>query len=184
MAQQQSTLFRNALIFDGTGAPALAGDVLVKEGRIEKICLSKEPRALDPNVQVVDCQGKWLMPGLLDIHTHLDLEVELAPDLGEALRHGTTTAVMSNCSLGVAYGNQRKGDDDPIVDCFARVENIPKHVLSKVAEQCTWKTSAEYLNHFDGMNLGPNVVPLLPHSMLRIEVMGLKDSVTSRPHRS
>ena len=83
------------------------------------------------------------MPGLLDIHTHLDLEVELAPELKEAVRHGTTTAIMSNCSLGVAYGNQREGEDDPIVDCFARVENIPKHVLKQVGDVCTWKTSAE-----------------------------------------
>lgn len=33
------------------------------------------------------------------------------------------------------------------------------------------------------MNLGPNVVPLIPHSMLRIEVMGLKDSVSRDPSK-
>ena len=99
----------------------------------------------------------------------------------EAVRHGTTTVVMSNCSLGVAYGNQRRNGEDPIVDCFARVENVPKHVLSAVAQACTWTTSADYLSHFEGMALGPNVVPLIPHSMLRIEVMGLNASVQRDP---
>jgi N-acyl-D-aspartate/D-glutamate deacylase len=126
---------------------------------------------------VIEMQGRWLMPGLLDIHTHLDLEVELAPALPEVLRHGSTTVIMSNCSLGVTYGHQRRDGTDPIVDCFARVENIPKHVLRKVGDACTWRTSAEYLEHFKHLPLGPNVVPLIPHSMLRIEVMGLRDSV-------
>lgn len=181
MPVTQTTLFKNALVFDGTAAEPFTGHVLVRNGAIAKIFSTIDTPAIAMGTEVVDCTGKWLMPGLLDIHTHLDLEVELAPELQEAVRHGTTTAVMSNCSLGVAYGNQRVGEDDPIVDCFARVENIPKHVLKQVGDVCTWKTSGEYLDHFDGMNLGPNVVPLIPHSMLRIEVMGLKESVSRDP---
>lgn len=171
-------LFHQAMIFDGTTRMPYVGDVWVEEGRIQAIGKTL-PRPA--HAEVVDCQGKWLMPGLLDIHTHLDLEVELAPGLSEVVRHGTTTVVMSNCSLGVAYGNQRRDGADPITDCFARVENIPKHVLRQVGDVCTWQTSKEYLEHFAGMALGPNVVPLIPHSMLRIEVMGLKDSVTREP---
>jgi len=66
--------------------------------------------------------------------------------------HGTTTVVMSNCSLGVAYGNQRRNGDDPIVDCFARVENVPKHVLRKVGPRCTVNDSADYWSHFDSLH--------------------------------
>lgn len=172
------TLFKNALVFDGTASMPVHGDVLVAHGRVSQIA---SHIAAPEGAQLIDCEGKWLMPGLLDIHTHLDLEVELAPELGEAVRHGSTTVVMSNCSLGVAYGNQRRNGEDPITSCFARVENIPKHVLERVGDACTWSTSAEYLDHFKSMNLGPNVVPLIPHSMLRIEVMGLKDSVTRDP---
>jgi N-acyl-D-aspartate/D-glutamate deacylase len=172
------TLFRNATVFDGGGAAPQVMDVLVREGRIA---------ALGANLQaptaaaVIDCSGRWLMPGLLDIHTHLDLEVELAPELPEAVRHGTTTVVMSNCSLGLAYGNQRRSGEDPIVDCFARVENVPKQVLRKVGDAVDWNDSGAYLEHFERLALGPNVVPLIPHSMLRIEVMGLQASVTRQP---
>jgi N-acyl-D-aspartate/D-glutamate deacylase len=67
------------------------------------------------------------------------------------------------------------------VDCFARVENVPKHVLRKVADKVTWNDSKAYLDHFAQLPLGPNVVPMIPHSMLRIEVMGLKDSIAREP---
>ncbi len=171
------TLFRNALVFDGSTSTPQLLDVAISGDRIAAI-----GRQLPAGqVKVVDCSGRWLMPGLLDIHTHLDLEVELAPELPEVVRHGTTTVVMSNCSLGIAYGNQRRNGADPIVDCFARVENVPKHVLRKVGDAVDWTDSGAYLDHFDRLALGPNVTPLIPHSMLRIEVMGLQDSVSREP---
>ena len=44
-----------------------------------------------------------------------------------------------------------------------------------------WATTAGYLAHLDALPLGPNIVPLLPHSMLRIAVMGTTASVTREP---
>ena len=131
--------------------------------------------------EIVDADGKWLMPGLLDIHTHYDLEVELSPGLSESVRHGTTTVVVSNCSLGLAFGAQREDGQDPIVDCFARVENIPKPVLKRIADKVTWSDSQDYLDHLDGLKLGPNVAPMIPYSMLRIAAMGVTPSVTRDP---
>jgi len=88
---------------------------------------------------------------------------------------------MSNCSLGIAFGSQRKESEDPIVSCYARVENIPKHVLKKVADKAYWNSTDSYLQHLDTLKLGPNVVPMIPHSMLRVEVMGLQGSVSRDP---
>jgi len=177
-APRWSALIRNGLVFDGTGAPPRAHDVAIRDGRIDAIGPQLPAVHAD---QVVDAAGKWVLPGLLDIHTHFDLEVEIEPGLPEAVRHGTTTVVVSNCSLGLAYGAQRRHGADPIVDCFARVENVPKHVLRKVGDAVTWHDSDGYLRHFDRLPLGPNVVPMIPHSMLRIEVMGLQASVERAP---
>jgi len=171
-------LIRNALLFDGTGAPPSREDVAICNGRIAARGPSLDASQAE---RVVDAQGLWLMPGLLDIHTHLDLELELAPGLPESVRHGTTTVVVGNCSLGTAFGSQRRGDDDPILDCFTRVENIPKSVLRKVVDRIDWDTTAGYLAHLDSLPLGPNVVPLIPHSMLRIEVMGTGAAVSRAP---
>lgn len=171
-------LIKNATVFDGSGELPRVEDVAVCNGGIQARGIDLPESAAG---EVVDGSGQWLMPGLLDIHTHFDLEVELAPGLPEAVRHGTTTVVVSNCSLGTCYGAQRRGEQDPIVDCFARVENIPKPVLKKVADAVDWHDSAGYLEHFDHINLGPNIVPLIPHSMLRIEVMGLQESISREP---
>ncbi|MDZ7629527.1 MAG: hypothetical protein U5J99_14095 [Parvularculaceae bacterium] len=156
-------VIRNAKIFDGSGAMPAAEDIAVKDGRI-----AARGTNLPPGAREIDGKGLWLTPGLLDIHTHYDLEVELAPGLPESVRHGTTTVVVSNCSLGLAFGAQRDGGEDPVVDCFARVENIPKPVLKRVADRATWNDSADYLDHLETLTLGPNIAPMIPYSMLRI----------------
>jgi N-acyl-D-aspartate/D-glutamate deacylase len=61
------------------------------------------------------------------------------------------------------------------------VENIPKSVLNKCVEAITWETTGDYLDHFGQMNLGPNIAAFVPHSMLRIEVMGLQDAISRDP---
>ncbi len=178
MGKPFDTIIKGAKIFDGHGGAPATGDIALKNGRI-----SARGRDLPEDIaeEVIDAQGLWLMPGLLDIHTHYDLEVELAPGLPEAARHGTTTVVVANCSLGLAFGAQRDGAADPIVDCFARVENIPKPVLKKVADKVTWETSDDYLRHLETLNLGVNIVPMIPYSMLRIAAMGVDASVSRDP---
>ncbi|MEL7490120.1 MAG: amidohydrolase family protein [Pseudomonadota bacterium] len=178
MTKPFDTLIKNAKIFDGHGGKPFVGEIAIKNGRI-----SARGKYLPDDLaeEVIDADGLWLMPGLLDIHTHYDLEVELAPGLPEAVRHGTTTVVVSNCSLGLAFGAQRENGEDPIVDCFARVENIPKHVLKAVADKVTWSRSDAYLAHLESLNLGPNIVPMIPYSMLRIAAMGTNASVTRDP---
>ena len=173
-----ATLIRNALVFDGTGGAPRHEDLALRDGRIA----ARGPALpAQPGDSEIDATGLWLMPGLLDIHTHLDLEVELEPGLPEVVRHGTTTVVFGNCGLGAAFGAQRRNGDDPILDCFTRVENIPKPVLRKVVDKIDWQDTAGYLAHLKTLPLGPNVVPLIPHSMLRIEVMGTEAAVSRAP---
>lgn len=169
---------KNGLMFDGSGEYPVINDIAISRGLV--VAVGKDLKVAK-NVDTIDASNEWVMPGLLDIHTHYDLEIEVSPGLKESIRHGTTTVVMSNCSLGLAFGSQRKDNEDPIVSCFARVENIPKHVLKKVADKVYWNSSSEYIQHLNKLKLGPNVVPMIPHSMLRIEVMGLKDSVSRNP---
>ena len=171
-------LIRGARVFDGSGGPAETVDVAVQDGNV----VAKGQGLPTGNAaRVEEASGQWLLPGLLDIHTHEDLEVELAPGLPEVVRHGTTSVVVGNCSLGLAFGAQRTPEQDPIVDCFARVENIPKTVLAKAADKATWSSPREYLEHLNELPLAANLAPLIPHSMLRIQVMGLQDSIERDP---
>ncbi|MCC5996366.1 MAG: amidohydrolase family protein [Oceanicaulis sp.] len=177
MSERYDCIIAGGLVIDGAGGAPVVEDVAIRAGRVAARGAGLDRSRSD---QIIDAQGLWVMPGLLDIHTHLDLEVEFDPALEEAVRHGTTTVLMSNCSIGLAYGNQRRNGEDPLVDCFARVENMPKPVLRKVADKAAWTSSAGYYAHLDELPLGCNVIPMIPHSMLRIEVMGLNGAVTRK----
>ncbi len=172
------TLIQNALVFDGSGAPPEQVDIAIRAGRI---AARGAQLPASEAASVIDGTGKWLMPGLLDIHTHLDLEVDLEPGLPEVVRHGTTTVLVGNCSLGTCFGRQDVGDQNPIVDCFTRVENIPKSILNKCVEAVQWDNTGDYLDHFAEIPLGPNVGAFIPHSMLRVEAMGLENSISRKP---
>ena len=175
---ESNLIIKGAKIFDGISSEPRFADIAVAEGKIDKI---EENLSQEAAVRSIDASGLWLFPGLMDIHTHEDLEAELDPSLPEVTRHGTTSVIVGNCSIGLAFGNQRVLDCDPIVDCFARVENIPKSVLRKTAEKAIWRTPREYLDHLDSLPLSADIAPFLPHSMLRIEVMGMEASISRDP---
>ena len=59
------TLFSNARVFDGTGAPVADGQVVVEDGSIREVGLG-----LDGD-QEVDLGGRALLPGLFDCHVHV-----------------------------------------------------------------------------------------------------------------
>ena len=170
-------LIQNARIFNNGDLP-ITEDIAVHNGRI--VARGKNLSS-DEAQQVVNASGLWAMPGLFDIHTHYDLELELAPALPESTRHGTTSVVIANCSLGLAFGNQRIGDVDPIVDCYARVENLPKPVLRSCADKLDWDSPLQYIEHLEKINLGPNVITMMPHSMMRIDAMGFNASISREP---
>jgi imidazolonepropionase-like amidohydrolase len=73
----RQTLIRGGLLIDGTGKPALdKGAILIEGGRILSVGKEKEIRKND-DIQVVDCTGQTLLPGLIDCHNHLSLDPRL-----------------------------------------------------------------------------------------------------------
>ncbi|HEX8624262.1 MAG TPA: amidohydrolase family protein [Allosphingosinicella sp.] len=76
-AQERSTLIRGARIFDGTGAAARVGNVLVRGDRIVAVGPAvRAPRGS----RTVNARGLTLIPGLHDLHTHLRAPGFDAPD--------------------------------------------------------------------------------------------------------
>jgi len=62
------TLLRNATVLTGTGERLEGADVLMAQGRIVAVGRGLEAPA---GAQVVDGSGKWVTPGLIDVHSHL-----------------------------------------------------------------------------------------------------------------
>jgi N-acyl-D-aspartate/D-glutamate deacylase len=162
------TIIQNATFFDGKGSAPRRAHLRVEDGLVQEI--SDSNLGAPEGATVIDAEGRWVMPGFIDLHTHYDAEVEAIPSLHESLRHGVTTVFMGSCSLSTAVG-----DATDIADMFTRVEAIPyEHLLPLMRERKSWETHAEYAEHLDSLPLGPNVSSFVGYSAVRAKVMGLE----------
>ncbi len=64
----EPTLIRDATVLIGNGERIEQGDVLIVNGRIEAVGPDVSPPA---GARVIDAQGRWVTPGLIDVHSHL-----------------------------------------------------------------------------------------------------------------
>ncbi|MBI4483510.1 MAG: amidohydrolase family protein [Acidobacteria bacterium] len=79
-------LIKSGTIIDGTGGPPFQGDILIQDGRIERIERASGALSPPPGARIVDASGKFVLPGLIDSHVHYhDWSGELY------LYHGVTT---------------------------------------------------------------------------------------------
>jgi N-acyl-D-aspartate/D-glutamate deacylase len=174
------TIIRNGRWFDGTGAASAVRNIGIRGGHVVAI----SPDELDATAcpQVIDATDKWVMPGMLDIHTHYDVEVLNGPALAESLRHGVTSVMLGSCSLSTIHV-----DGTEAGDLFGRVEAIPReHVIAAVDGHKTWSSCDEYVDALESLPLGPNLSAFIGHSDMRTAVMGLDRATRSseRPTRA
>ena len=172
-------LIRGGTVFDGSGERAgLRADVLVRDGIVAQIGIDL---VAPEGTTVIDAVDKWVCPGFIDLHTHYDAEIELAPALTESVRHGVTSVLVGSCGLSFAMGTP-----EDLADQFCRVEAVPRDTVLPLLEKLKdWEGPASYLDHLDSLPLGPNVTALFGHSAVRASVMGLgrslDDSVRPTP---
>nr|WP_207568033.1 amidohydrolase family protein [Mycolicibacter engbaekii] len=160
-------VIRGGRWFDGTGAPSAIRNIGIRDGHVAAI--SAEPLDEAGCSQVIDAAGKWVLPGLLDIHTHYDVEILLSPALSESVRHGVTTVLVGSCSLSTIHV-----DGPDAGDLFGRVEAIPRqYVVDTIDAHKTWSSCADYIASLEKLPLGPNVTAFIGHSDMRAATMGL-----------
>jgi imidazolonepropionase-like amidohydrolase len=64
---REDVLLTGATVLDGAGARLNEADVLVQNGKITGIGVDL---AAPDGVQVIDTTGRWITPGIIDIHSH------------------------------------------------------------------------------------------------------------------
>jgi imidazolonepropionase-like amidohydrolase len=63
----ENVVIVNANMFDGLGNEFKDYDILIKDGKIQEI----GPDIIIDGSEVIDAQGKWVTPGIIDIHSHM-----------------------------------------------------------------------------------------------------------------
>jgi N-acyl-D-amino-acid deacylase len=93
-----STVLQNASIIDGMGQLPYTTDVGIVDDRIALIGDLRDRDA----VERIDCSGKTIAPGFIDVHSHSD-ELWLAlPRCDAKIAQGVTTEIGGNCGMSVA----------------------------------------------------------------------------------
>ncbi|MET9490932.1 amidohydrolase family protein [Nocardia sp. NPDC006630] len=160
------TIIKGGRWFDGAGSPSAIRHLGVSGDRV--VAVSAEPLDETDCPNVVDAAGKWVMPGMIDMHTHYDIEVLQAPGLTESVRHGITTVILGSCSLSTVHASATDAGD-----LFGRVEAIPRQHVIAAVEGKTWKSAHEYVAALEELPLGPNLGAMIGHSDIRTALMGL-----------
>lgn len=113
-APAETTLVINAVVVDGTGAPARRASVRLADGRILAVGSLKRTRG----DRVVDARGLVLVPGFIDTHAHYDDSLLARPEALPAISQGITSVVVG----------QDGGQPYPLADFFGRLRREPPAV--------------------------------------------------------
>ncbi len=150
-----STVLENASIIDGSGRSPYTTDVGIIDDRIVLIGNLRDRDA----VLRVDCAGRTLAPGFIDVHSHSD-ELWLAlPRCDGKIAQGVTTEIGGNCGMSVAplHGPG-----------LERVQRSAKHVGIEVE----WRTLEEFFARVERSGVALNVATLVGLGTTRQNVAG------------
>ena len=157
-------IVRGGLIIDGSGREPFAGDVGIRNGTI--VAIGDLEAASGPELNADGCV---VTPGFVDIHTHYDGQALWSNRLDPSSSHGVTTVVLGNC--GVGFAPCRADDRNLLVNTMEGVEDIPEVVMTEGLDW-RWETFEQFLDALDARPHDIDVAAYLPHSALRIFVMG------------
>ncbi len=150
-----STVFENATIIDGTGRAPFTTDVGVVGDRVALIGDLRSSEA----AARIDCSGKSLAPGFIDVHSHSD-ELWLAlPRCDGKIAQGVTTEIGGNCGTSAA----------PVYGCA--LEKIQRSA-QQLAIEADWRTLDEFLSRVERAGVALNVATLAGLGTLRQAVTG------------
>ncbi|MGC2504014.1 MAG: D-aminoacylase [Silvibacterium sp.] len=170
MKQTTNAILTGGTIVDGTGAPSIPGEVVIRNGRIVSVGSQQNGNSLaagDVEYNVIDCEGCIIAPGFIDVHSHSDLQV--LENRTEKLLQGVTAEVVGNCGFS-AYPLP----EDPQV-----LREFANGILCG-DDRWGWNSASDYLASA-GKSKVATVASLVGHGSLRIKVAGnTSRALTSR----
>jgi len=169
-------IVQNGTVIDGTGNDRFKADLGVKHGLIAEIAPKLDAHQAH---RTIDASGRFVAPGVIDVHTHYDAQIHWDPYCTGSSWHGTTTVVVGNCGFGFAPCAADPEVRDRYMLMMQNTEQVP-YAAMREALGWDWTTFPEYMEHLRRVPKGVNVATYLPMNPLMIYVMGI-DAAKSRP---
>jgi N-acyl-D-aspartate/D-glutamate deacylase len=159
-------IIRGGSVVDGSGADRYSADVGIQGDRITRIGEISES-----GTREIDATGKFVTPGFVDIHTHLDAQIAWDPIATSSCYHGITSAVLGNC--GVTFAPCKPEDRGYLSELMESVEDIPAASI-EAGMPWSWESYGEYLAAIDATEKGINVGGMVGHCAVRYHAMGAR----------
>ena len=86
-------------------------EIGIRDGRIARMEATQREMA----GQVVDAEGKWILPGIVDVHTHMELPVKGTVSADD-FASGTRAAACGGVTTIIDFSLHRPGGS--LIDCF------------------------------------------------------------------
>jgi len=157
-------------VVDGTGAPGRRADLAIRDGRIAEV---GDLAGLEAE-RTLDCTGRVVVPGFIDIHSHSDWLVPGA-DAGALVepfvRQGMTTLVGGNCGFSPAPVSARSRD----------ALRASSRLIVDDELDPRWETMDGFLDALEVGGVPLNVAELVGHGAVRSAVMGALDPSAPKP---
>jgi N-acyl-D-amino-acid deacylase len=167
-------LITDALVVDGTGAPARPADVAIVGDRIVAIDPPGRGGRGGRGRRVIRAEGRVLSPGFIDLHAHSDVAVLTDHDHLAKLSQGVTCEVLGQDGLSYAPADGHTAG--VLRQQLAGWNGDPALDLG-------WPRVADYLDALD-TGIACHAAYLVPQGTVRLQVVGQQDRPATAAERA
>ena len=138
-------VLRGGRVLDPKSGRDEEADVVIEDGRIARVGRGAAQGVEGERVEVIDCVGLWITPGLVDLHVHLrepgqEYKEDIASGLAAAAAGGFTTVCAMPNTRPV---NDRRAITEAMLSRARDVKGARLHVFGAVTRESAGKELTE-----------------------------------------